>query len=80
MAHLYKNVRVHQIFGANTGVGKTVITTALTHASAARGKGVRYLKPISTGPLDDADDGYVTAHICARLVTPDICKQACKEV
>ncbi|KAH8117760.1 PLP-dependent transferase [Phellopilus nigrolimitatus] len=57
--HLYRNVRIHQIFGANTDVGKTVLGTALILASANRGKQVRYLKPVSTGPLEDADDEYV---------------------
>ncbi|KAI5119005.1 hypothetical protein M0805_004415 [Coniferiporia weirii] len=57
--HLYKNVRIHQIFGANTDVGKTILTTALALASASRGRLVRYLKPVSTGPLEEADDGFV---------------------
>ena len=56
MAQLYRNARIHQVFGANTDVGKTVITTALALVSASRGKQVRYIKPISTGPLLDADD------------------------
>lgn len=56
MSSLYKNLRIHQIFGANTNVGKTILTTALLRASAQRGKNVFYLKPVSTGPLQDADD------------------------
>lgn len=60
MALLYKHLRIHQIFGANTDVGKTVLTTALVRASAARGKSVFYLKPVSTGPSQDADDVFVT--------------------
>lgn len=35
MAHLYRHLRVHQVFGANTDVGKTIFTTALCLASAA---------------------------------------------
>ena len=54
--HLYKNFRIHQIFGANTDVGKTILSTALALASASRGRLVRYLKPVSTGPIQDADD------------------------
>ena len=57
--HLFKNVRIHQIFGANTDVGKTMLGTALALASASKGKKVRYLKPVSTGPMQDADDEYV---------------------
>ena len=56
MSTLYKHLRIHQIFGANTNVGKTILTTALVRASAERGNNVFYLKPISTGPVQDADD------------------------
>ena len=43
---------------ANNDVGKTILTTALVGASAQRGKKVFYLKPVSTGPLGEADDLY----------------------
>ena len=56
MASLFKQFRVHQVFGANTNVGKTILTTGLVRASALKGKDVFYLKPVSTGPLTDADD------------------------
>lgn len=56
MSTLFRHFRVHQIFGANTDVGKTILTTALVRASAERGKDVFYLKPVSTGPIEDADD------------------------
>ncbi|OCH90327.1 onanonoxo-7-onima-8-eninoihtemlysoneda [Obba rivulosa] len=59
MSLLFKNLRIHQIFGANTDVGKTVLTSALVRASAAKGASVYYLKPVSTGPLDVADDEHV---------------------
>lgn len=59
MSSLFKNLRIHQIFGSNTDVGKTIFTTALVRASAARNTPVYYLKPVSTGSLDDADDRYV---------------------
>ena len=59
MSLLFKNLRIHQIFGANTDVGKTVLTSALVRASAASGHNVYYLKPVSTGPMSDADDEYV---------------------
>lgn len=59
MSILYKNLRIHQIFGANTDVGKTVLSSALVRASAARKNTVFYLKPVSTGPAQDADDEYV---------------------
>ncbi|KAI9001549.1 onanonoxo-7-onima-8-eninoihtemlysoneda [Trametes punicea] len=59
MSLLFKNVRMHQIFGANTDVGKTVLTSALVRASAAAGHSVYYLKPVSTGPMSDADDELI---------------------
>ncbi|KAG5639590.1 hypothetical protein H0H81_010792 [Sphagnurus paluster] len=58
MSLLFKHLRVHQVFGANTDVGKTILTTALVRASA-RSSNVFYLKPVSTGALDDADDRHV---------------------
>jgi hypothetical protein len=56
MTTLFKHLRIHQIFGANTDVGKTLLTAALVRASAATHKNVFYLKPVSTGPMKDADD------------------------
>lgn len=56
--HLYRHARIHQVFGANTDVGKTILSTALVLASASRQRQVRYLKPVSTGPIQDADDEY----------------------
>ena len=56
MSSLYNHLRIHQIFGANTNVGKTILTTALVRASAQRGNNVFYLKPVSTGPMQEADD------------------------
>jgi len=56
MTSLFKHLRIHQVFGANTDVGKTILTTALVRTSAQKKKRVFYLKPVSTGPLDEADD------------------------
>lgn len=79
LAHLYPHLRLHQIFGANTDVGKTIFTTALALASASlsydsfsspgqvatnkegfpipqeHGEVIHYVKPVSTGSLDDVD-------------------------
>lgn len=57
MSLLFKHLRIHQIFGANTDVGKTIISTALARASLAKADRVIYLKPVSSGPPEDADDG-----------------------
>ncbi|KAF5326958.1 hypothetical protein D9619_004333 [Psilocybe cf. subviscida] len=62
MSNIFHHLRVHQIFGANTNVGKTILTTALVRASGAKGKEVLYLKPVSTGPLQDADDYHVNRY------------------
>ncbi|KDQ59029.1 hypothetical protein JAAARDRAFT_127738 [Jaapia argillacea MUCL 33604] len=59
MSLLFKNLRIHQVFGANTDVGKTIFTTALVRASASIQDAVFYLKPVSTGPMQDADDEHI---------------------
>lgn len=51
--------RVHQVFGADTDVGKTIFSTALLLASAARGSKVAYVKPVSTGAQQDMDARHV---------------------
>ncbi|EAU85590.2 onanonoxo-7-onima-8-eninoihtemlysoneda [Coprinopsis cinerea okayama7 len=62
MSSLYKHLRIHQIFGANTEVGKTVLTTALARASTKKKFPVFYLKPVSTGAIEDADDHHIVRH------------------
>ncbi|WVF72379.1 dethiobiotin synthase [Kwoniella sp. CBS 6097] len=71
MPLLFPNFRIHQVFGANTDVGKTLLTTALVRATASRyaasskgkeGKKVFYLKPVSTGPDEESDVSYVQRH------------------
>ncbi|KAI0249192.1 pyridoxal phosphate-dependent transferase [Lactifluus subvellereus] len=59
MSLLFKNLRIHQVFGANTEVGKTILTSGLVRASAAKKNKVFYLKPVSTGPIQHADDEHV---------------------
>ena len=56
-ALLRRHLRIHQIYGANTDVGKTIFATLLCRAAGKRyGAGsVSYLKPVSTGPHDEAD-------------------------
>ena len=54
-AALWRKLRVYQVYGANTDVGKTIVSTLLVKALSERRK-VGFLKPISTGPLDEADD------------------------
>ena len=56
MSLLFKHLRIHQVFGASTDVGKTILTCALIRASALKANSVFYLKPVSTGPIDTADN------------------------
>lgn len=59
-AALWRSLRAHQVYGANTEVGKTLVSTVLCNAVRrlpSPGKAA-FLKPVSTGPLDDADDRY----------------------
>lgn len=56
---LWPKLRVLQIYGANTGVGKTIFSSVFCRAFQRRLAKVNYLKPISTGPQDEADDGHI---------------------
>lgn len=55
---LWRGLRVYQVYGANTSVGKTVLTTIL--CKTARGlyekENTSYLKPVSTGPPEEEDE------------------------
>ena len=57
---LWKKLIAVQVYGANTGVGKTVFSTLLGAHFARRADKtrwrVKYIKPVSTGPPDEADD------------------------
>ncbi|KEY74577.1 hypothetical protein S7711_07179 [Stachybotrys chartarum IBT 7711] len=60
-ALMWRNVGIYHIFGANTDVGKTIFATALCRAASAlyTGHQTSYLKPVSTGPEDEADARHV---------------------
>ncbi|KAI0160804.1 PLP-dependent transferase [Xylariaceae sp. FL1272] len=62
---LWRTLRVYQVYGANTEVGKTVFTTILSKASSRIWKDEKtaYLKPVSTGPQDEADDRHIAKYI-----------------
>jgi dethiobiotin synthetase/adenosylmethionine--8-amino-7-oxononanoate aminotransferase len=55
---LWRDLKLLQIYGANTSVGKTIVSTILCNAFQRRAPqgGILYLKPVSTGPLEEADD------------------------
>ncbi|CAH0023100.1 unnamed protein product [Clonostachys rhizophaga] len=59
---LWRRLRIHQIYGANTDVGKTIFSTFLCNAASNHRGGadrVAYLKPVSTGPRDEADSNHI---------------------
>ncbi|KAK4041223.1 pyridoxal phosphate-dependent transferase [Parachaetomium inaequale] len=88
---LWRSLRVYQIYGANTEVGKTVITTTLCKAARRlwAGEETAYLKPVSTGPAGDADDRHIqrfAPEIASKTlfqyelaVSPHIAAQASKQ-
>ncbi len=55
---LWRHLRVYHVYGANTDVGKTVLTTALSKTATKLWKHEHsaFLKPVSAGPRADADD------------------------
>ena len=54
---LFNNLPTVQVYGANTNVGKTIVSTLLCRRFEKQESGkVHYIKPVSTGPLDEADD------------------------
>lgn len=57
-AALYRHLLTYQIYGANTEVGKTICSTILSRAFSHEHP-TFYLKPVSTGPLTEADDFHV---------------------
>ncbi|KAF4556261.1 Aminotransferase class-III-like protein 3 [Elsinoe fawcettii] len=63
---LFDKLNVFQIFGANTGVGKTVASTALAKNIRDRKQRLLYLKPVQTGSDRSAD----VTHL--RRFVPDI--------
>lgn len=56
-ALLRRHLRVYQIYGANTDVGKTIFATLLcrTASKLYKAESTSFLKPVSTGPHDEAD-------------------------
>ncbi|KAI9704634.1 MAG: hypothetical protein M1820_005382 [Bogoriella megaspora] len=58
---LWPSLQVLQIYGANTNVGKTIASTILCKALRETKKAnVSYIKPVSTGPLDEADEPHIS--------------------
>ncbi|KAF1993376.1 bifunctional dethiobiotin synthetase/adenosylmethionine-8-amino-7-oxononanoate aminotransferase [Amniculicola lignicola CBS 123094] len=79
---LWTKLLALQVYGANTGVGKTVASTILLKHFMQKGIHkpqwkdnvdsewrVNYIKPVSTGKLDDADERYVGKYARCRTST-----------
>lgn len=66
---LWRDLKAWQVYGANTDVGKTIISTLLCKALARRAptNGLLYLKPVSTGPDAEADDKHITRYTTGIL-------------
>ena len=66
---LWRDLKAWQIYGANTDVGKTIISTLLCKALAQRAptNGLLYLKPVSTGPDGEADDKHISKYTTGIL-------------
>ncbi|CZR61489.1 related to onanonoxo-7-onima-8-eninoihtemlysoneda [Phialocephala subalpina] len=62
MSSLWRSLPAYQIYGANTNVGKTIMSTILLKAHARKypSQNTWYLKPVSTGPLEEADDRHIS--------------------
>jgi hypothetical protein len=84
---LWQNIIAVQVYGANTGVGKTVFSTLLgAHFLRRSGRtrwALHYVKPVSTGPEDEADDAYVALgltmmnyRIDYRQIREEVCRRA----
>ncbi|TVY80703.1 Bifunctional dethiobiotin synthetase/7,8-diamino-pelargonic acid aminotransferase [Lachnellula suecica] len=59
---LLRNLKPHQIYASNTSVGKTIFSTLLlrAHTHFQPSKKTFYLKPVSTGPDNEADDCHIS--------------------
>lgn len=69
-AALWRSLHAYQVFGANTDIGKTVISTLIYKASQVQHpeRNHWFLKPVSTGPEAEADDKCVS--VC--LINSDL--------
>ncbi|EGU80207.1 hypothetical protein FOXB_09290 [Fusarium oxysporum f. sp. conglutinans Fo5176] len=58
-ALLWRSLRAHQVYGANTDVGKTIFSTILCNSAVKRGDRTWFLKPVSTGAENEADGCHI---------------------
>jgi len=70
MIGVSNRIRRHLVFGANTDVGKTVVTAGLVRAGAAHNT-TKYVKPLQTGGEDMMDVNFVK-NVMARCNFEDV--------
>ena len=58
------------VTGTDTGVGKTLVTCALLHATRQQGSTTVGMKPIAAGVEDDGRNGDVTQLLAASSIQP----------
>lgn len=56
---LSRSLPVYHLTASNTSLGKTIFSTLLCRQLLAQKQIPYYLKPVSTGPLNEADDGHI---------------------
>ncbi|KAF2753008.1 PLP-dependent transferase [Pseudovirgaria hyperparasitica] len=56
------NGRAIQIFGANTDVGKTIVSSLFCKVDPPEGTSIRYIKPVATGPEQTLDHVHIKRH------------------
>lgn len=64
--------RIHLVFGANTDVGKSVVSAGLVRAAAAASKpgvSVNYIKPLQCG---GSDESFIMNYRCSKRSDTDI--------
>ena len=57
--------RGYFLTGTDTGVGKTLIASALLHAAAAQGLRALGMKPVAAGDAGDVDALIATGNVAA---------------
>jgi hypothetical protein len=56
---LHPNLPAYHLTASNTSLGKTIFSTLLCRTLLERSQIPYYLKPVSTGPIEEADDGHI---------------------
>ncbi len=63
---LFRDFKIWQVFGANTDVGKSVVSALICRALKRRvekASHILYLKPVSTGAAEDHDHRHILKYV-----------------